>query len=168
MAPNLTRVNPQMEKLATNAVIAARDKFGLVLDFSEGSLLALEDLLQKAHEGYRDGYKKSLANGDPINVTLEYTVRIWGSYFGEVVRRSLGGDWVVDQKEVFLKFAPGRLDSLGEGSSRVLIVDHKNVFLQIESRRLDPLGQVRSRIIGGPLYNLPDFFTSLRNRLQRK
>ena len=168
MAPNLTKVNPQMEKLASNAVNAARDKFGLNLDYSEGSLMRLEDLLQKAHEGYRDGYQKSLVSGDSINVTLEYTVRIWGSYFGEVVRRSLGGDWVVDQKEVYLKFAPGRLDSLGEGSSRVLIVDHKNVFLQVESRRLDPLGQVRARIIGGPLYNLPDFFASIRNRLQKK
>jgi len=166
MALNLTKVNPQMQKLADQAVTAARDKFGISLDFSENSLQLLEILLQQAHEGYKEGYKQSVGNGNSINISIENTVRVWGSYLGEVIRRSLGGDWILDQKEVFLKFAPGRLDSLGQGRSRIAIVDQKNVFLQLDSRRLDPLGQVRSRIVGGSLYNLQDFYLGIKAGLQ--
>jgi len=162
----LTKVNPQMEKLADHAAITARNKFGIALDFTENSLQSLDLLLGQAHEGYTEGYKQSLVNGNSINVPMENTVRVWGSYFGEVMRRSLGGDWIVDQKEVFLKLASGRLDSLGQGRSRLVIVDQKNVFLQIGSRRLDPLGQVRSRIIGGSLYNLQDFYSGIKAGFQ--
>ena len=165
MAQNLTKVNPHMEELAERAVVAARDKFGVALDFTENSLQQLEILLQSAHEGYKEGYKKSIDNGSSLTVPIENTIQGWGSYFGEVIRRSLGGDWIVDQKDVFLETASGRLDSLGQGRSRLVIVDQKNVFLQIGSRRLDPLGQVRSRIIGGALYNLQDFYTALKSGL---
>ena len=162
MALKLTKVNPQMQKLADNAVVAARDKFGLALDFTESSLASLETLLQQAQEGYQARYKQSLSNGNYSNVSIENTVRVWGSYFGEVIRRSLGGDWILDQKDVFLKLVSGRLDSLGQGRSRIEILDQKNVFLQIGSRRLDPFGQVRSRIVGGSLYNLQDFYMAIK------
>jgi len=167
MALSLTKVNPEMEKLAYHAVMVARDKFGIRLDFSENSLGQLEILLQQAYEGYKEGYKRSVdSGGSSLNVSMENTVRVWGSYFGEVMRRSLGGDWIVDQKDVFLKLPSGRLDSLGQGRSRLVIVDQKNVFLQIDSRRLDPLGQVRSRIVGGSLYNLQDFYMGLKGSSQ--
>ena len=162
MAPNLTKVNPQMERLAGQAVITARDKFGIQLDFSEASLGQLEVLLQQAYAGYKESYKRSVGDENSLNVSMEITVRVWGSYFGEVLRRRWGGDWVVDQKDVFLKLASGRLDSLGQGRSRLVIVDQKNVSLQIGSRRLDPLGQVRSRIIGGALYNLQEFYMAIK------
>jgi len=161
MALKLTKVNPQMQKLANHAVIAARDKFGIGLDYSENSLQQLEILLQQAYDGYKEGYKQSIGSGS-TNVSMENTVQVWGSYFGEVLRRSLGGDWIIDQKEVFLKLASGRLDSLGPGRSRIVIVDQKNVFLQIGSRRLDPLGQVRSRIVGGALYDLQDYLKGIK------
>ncbi len=152
-----------MQKLADQAVILARDKFGIILDFSESSLDPLEKLLQQAQEIYQAGYKRSLSDGNSINIAMENTVRVWGSYFGEVMRRALGGDWIVDQKDVFIKLPSGRLDSLGQGRTRIVIVDQKNVFLQIVSRRLDPLGQVRSRIVGGVLYNLQDFYNAIKS-----
>ena len=162
MALNLTKVNPQMQKLAGHAVILARDKFGVTLDFSESSLEALESLLQQAYESYQAGYKLSISRGNSINPSMENTVRTWGSYLGEVMQRSFGGDWVIDQKDVFIKLPSGRLDSLGQGRTRIVIVDQKNVFLQIGSRRLDPLGQVRSRILGGSLFNLQDFYQGIK------
>ena len=162
MALNLTKVNPHMEKLANQAVNAARDKFGVALDFTENSLHPLEQLMQTAHAVYQERYTKSIENGNSVNIPIENTVKVWGSYYGEVIRRSLGGDWIVDQKDVFLKFVSGRLDSLGPGRSRLVIVDQKNVFLLLGSRRLDPLGQVRSHIIGGDLYDLQEFYTALK------
>ena len=162
MALKLTKVNPQMRKQADQAVAVAREKFGLRLDFSETSLGQLEILMQQAHAGYTEGYKRSIGNGTSLNIRLETTVRVWGSYFGEVIRGSFGGDWIVDQKEVFLKLASGRLDSLGPGRSRIVLVDQKNVFLQIGSRRFDPLGQVRSRIVGGSFYDLQDYYRGMK------
>jgi hypothetical protein len=123
-------VNSQMKQIADNAVTAARDKFGVTLDFTENSLEQLEVLLQQAHQGY----KSASSSGNSPNTPIENTVRVWGSYFGEVIRRSLGGDWIASQKEV---------------------------ILQLGSRRLDPLGQVRCRIVEGQQNNLQRYFQEL-------
>jgi hypothetical protein len=53
MASNPINVNPQMQQLAENVVVAARDKFEVNLDFTENSLQQLDTLLQQAHEGYK-------------------------------------------------------------------------------------------------------------------
>ena len=131
MTADPNHVNAQMQQLADKAVVAARDKFGVGLDFTENSLQPLEALLQQAHEGYQ----QASSSGNPANIPIENTVRIWGSYLGEVIRRSLGGDWVVDRK---------------------------NVFLQIGSQRLDALAQVRSRIVDGQPYDVHRFFQGIK------
>lgn len=120
-----------MQQLADNAVTAARDKFSISLDFTENSLQQLEILLQQAHEGYEQGK----SSGNWSNAAIENTVRVWGSYFGEIIRRSLGGDWIVDQK---------------------------NVFLQIGTRKLDPLGQVRLQIMNGSQSSVKAFYQGLK------
>jgi ribosomal protein L40E len=130
MLPNLINVNSQMQQLADKAVIATREKFGFSLDFTENSLQQLEVLLQQAHEHF----KQASSSGNPLSIPIQNTVRMWGSFFGEIIRRKAGGDWVVDQK---------------------------NVFLQIGNRRLDPLGQVQLRIVNGPQYNLQEFYQGL-------
>ncbi|MGA2489595.1 MAG: hypothetical protein ABSF99_05330 [Anaerolineales bacterium] len=135
MALNQITVNAQMEKLSEIAVTVAKEKFRISLDFSEKSLQQLEILFQKAHEGY----KKGSNSGNSQKPLIENIVHVWGSYFGEVIRRNLGGDWIVDQKEV---------------------------FLQLGSRRLDPLGQIRSRIVDGPQYNVQSFFQGINSRIQ--
>jgi len=130
MLPNPTNVNSQMQQLANNAVIAAKDKFSINLDFTENSLQQLDVLLQQAHESY----KKTTSSANSQNISIENTVGVWGSYFGEVIRRTLGGDWIADKKYI---------------------------FLQIGSGKVDPLGQVRLRIINGPQYNLQGFFQGI-------
>ena len=130
MATNLTDVTPQMQELADNAVTAARDKFSVSLDYSENSLQQLEVLLQQAHEGY----EQAASSVNFLTSPIENTVRVWGGYLGEVIRRSLGGDWIVYQKDV---------------------------FLLLNSQRLDPLGQVRSRIMTGIQYNVQEYFIKL-------
>jgi hypothetical protein len=134
MAPNSIKVNPQMQKLADNAVTAARDKFGLDLDFSEDSLQQLETILGQVDERY----KQAPGDGSSPNIPIENTVRIWGSYLGEVMRRSLGGDWIVDENAV---------------------------YLQLGNRKLSPLGQVRSRSLEGPLFNVHRFFFRIKSEI---
>jgi len=137
MLQNLTNVNSQMQELANKAITAAKDKFGISLDFSENSLQQLEVLLQQAHEGY----KQTSSSGNTLNIPIENTVRVWGSYFGEVIRRQLGGDWIVDQK---------------------------NVFLELDSRKVDPLGQVRLLIVGESVYNIQSYFQELKTGIPIK
>jgi hypothetical protein len=136
MASNLTNVDPQMQQLAESAVIAAKDKFGVTLDFSENSLQQLDTLLQQAHEGY----KQTSSSENSPNIPIDNTVRVWGSYFGEVIRRSLGGDWIVDQN---------------------------NIYLQLGSKRLNPLGQVRSWIKIGTQHDIQGYFEKLSIALEQ-
>lgn len=135
MLPNSNNANSQMQQLANNAVIAAKDKYGINLDYSENNLQQLELLLQQSHESY----KQSSRIGNSNSISIENTVQVWGSYLGEVIRRSLGGDWIVDQK---------------------------NTLLQIGYRRFDPLGQVQKRIINGSLYNVHSYFQGLQTNIQ--
>ena len=135
MLPLPIIVTSQMQQFSAGAVTVARDKFGIRLNYGENSLRILDVLLQKAHEQYQQASRID----NPANISMENTVRIWGSYLGEVIRRNLGGDWIAEKK---------------------------NVFLQIGSRRLDPLGQVRSRIVDGSIYNVHRFFLGLNPLVQ--
>ena len=130
-----TNVNFQMMQLADNAIDSAWKKFGVILDYSDDSLPQLDTLLQQVYEQNIT----ASSSESPANTAIGNTVGIWGSYFGEVIRRGLGGDWIVDQK---------------------------NVFLKIGSRILDPLGQVRSRITYGSQSNLQGFYQGLASGLQ--
>ncbi|MGB8214932.1 MAG: zinc ribbon domain-containing protein [Anaerolineales bacterium] len=137
MVSNPINVNSRMLQVADKAVLAAGDKFGVSLDYSENSLQQLDALLQQAH----DSYKEATSDGIPENISIENTVHTWGSYFGEVVRRRLGGDWIVQQKDV---------------------------FLQIGTRKLDPFSPVRLEIIQGPPSSVQRLFQTLKSGIQKK
>jgi hypothetical protein len=134
MASKPNDLNLQMQKIADKAVSHAKDQFGVSLDFTEESLGQLELLLQQADERYKQA--SSVENAPPI--PIENTVRVWGSYLGEVIRRSLGGEWIVDEKAV---------------------------CLQLGDRKVDPLLQVRSRITDGSLFNVQDYFEGLKTEV---
>lgn len=71
---------------AEQAVAAGR-KFGVTLDYSEGSLRAVEDILARSEQ--RSG-------GSSLQEDLDEACKIWGSYLGEVVRRRFGGAWSIE------------------------------------------------------------------------
>jgi hypothetical protein len=128
-------VNLRIQRVAESAVTIARDRFDTSLDFSEGNLGQLELLLQQANEHYIQA--SSVENAPPV--PIDTTVRVWGSYLGEVIRRSLGGEWIVEEKVV---------------------------YLQLGFQRLDPLLEVRSRIMNGPTFNVQTYFEELKAELQ--
>jgi hypothetical protein len=72
--------NGEMERVATDFV-AALAKRGVVLDWSPGSLQAIDQLLAEYGHGEGNGQK---------NMDLVLGV---APYWGEVLRRHLGGDW---------------------------------------------------------------------------
>jgi len=131
MTTNLINVNPQMQRFAANAVSAAKDKFGVSLDYSENSLLQLELLLQQAHDDY-----KNSSNDNSPNISIENTVRVWGSYLGEIIRRIWGGEWVVNGSDVLLTIRGKNYSPLKQVFQRITVGqqnDLKNFLAKITS-----------------------------------
>lgn len=70
---------------AEKAVKKARD-FNAQLDYSENSLMEVEVILSQL------AGKAMEAPAEEVDETC----KVWGSYFGEVVRRRFGGEWSVE------------------------------------------------------------------------
>jgi len=72
---------------AQKAVIIARE-FNARLDYSENSLMELEGILGAACA--RPSSRR------PRHGRITEVCKMWGCYFGEVVRRRFGGDWSIE------------------------------------------------------------------------
>jgi hypothetical protein len=78
--PNPNNRNPEIQRVANDAVFTARNKFGVILDFTYSNLNELERLLQKAHEQYKlETYIRNSVNV-PIDHHLDHSMTTWGSY----------------------------------------------------------------------------------------
>ena len=73
--------------LADDAVKLGRE-FKLHLDFSEATLEPVEDLLAR--------FADELPTKRPSSDEVDQMCRVWGAYFGEVVRRKFGGEWAIE------------------------------------------------------------------------
>ena len=121
-----------MEGYAQAAVDVAHSEFELELDFTADSVDVLDDILVVVSESpERD---------------LDFEVRLWGSYLGEVLRRRYAGGWEMTQY-------PG-------GTVAVPAVD-------VRGSRLFPLMKVYRRLTAGEEEDLRSFYTMVTERLGR-
>lgn len=79
-ATDFETVEAMVGAYSEEAIRVAWRQHRKVLDFSEQSIDTLEEILS-----------------GQAAVDLEYQTRTWGSYFGEVLRQRLGGDWALAQ-----------------------------------------------------------------------
>jgi hypothetical protein len=121
-----------MEGYAQGAVELARTDFRQDLDFSADSVDTLDDIL--------------VVVGESPERDLDFEVRLWGSYLGEVLRRRYQGGWEMTQY-------PG-------GTSAVPAVD-------VRGSRLFPLMKVYRRLTVGEEEDLRSFYTMVTERLGR-
>ena len=119
-----------MEGYAQAAVELARKEFKQDLDFSADSVDALDDIL--------------VVVGESPERDLDFEVRLWGSYLGEVLRRRYAGGWEMTQY-------PG-------GTVAVPAVD-------VRGSRLFPLMKVYRRLTVGEEEDLRSFYTMVTERL---
>jgi hypothetical protein len=77
-------------------------------------------------------------------VDLEFQTRLWGGYFGEVLRANFGGDW-----------------EMTEYPGSALAVP----TLVVRGSRLYPLMKVYRRLTLGESENLPSFYRMIAERL---
>ncbi len=121
-----------MEGYAQGAVELARSEFQRELDFSADSVDDVDDILVLVSESPEKD--------------LDFEVRLWGSYLGEVLRRRYAGGWEMTQY-------PG-------GTVAVPAVD-------VRGSRLFPLMKVYRRLTVGEEEDLRSFYTMVTERLGR-
>ncbi len=119
-----------MEGYAQAAVELAHKEFELELDYSSDSVDVLDDILVVVSESPEKD--------------LDFEVRLWGSYLGEVLRRRYAGGWEMTQY-------PG-------GTVAVPAVD-------VRGSRLFPLMKVYRRLTAGEEEDLRSFYTMVTERL---
>jgi hypothetical protein len=121
-----------MEGYAQAAADFAGSEFKQKLDFTAESIDALDEIL--------------VLVGDSPELDLDFEVRLWGSYLGEVLRRRYAGSW---EMTVY----PG-------GATAVPSVD-------VRGSRLFPLMKVYRRLTAGEEEDLRTFFAMVTERLGR-
>jgi hypothetical protein len=87
-------INEEMRLTADFAISTAKERYGLVLDYSEESLNILDDILEKIYWGFSSHAKEESEGGLIFNTAI-----IWGSYLGEYMRLKWGGTWLLSGSE---------------------------------------------------------------------
>lgn len=119
-----------MEGYAQAAADLAQRDFKQKLDFTSGSIDALDEILVRV--------------GESPELDLDFEVRLWGSYLGELLRRRYAGTWEMTQY-------PG-------GVAAVPAVD-------VRGSRLFPLLKVYRRLTIGEEEDLRAFYAMATGRL---
>jgi hypothetical protein len=119
-----------MEGYARGAVETARTDYRKALDFSADSIEVLDEILVLVSESPEHD--------------VDYEVRLWGSYLGEIIRQRYNGGWEMTQY-------PG-------GTVAVPAVD-------VRGSRLFPLLKVYRRLTMGEEEDLRSFYAMVTERL---
>jgi hypothetical protein len=137
-AQTFDSIDEMIRAYADEAVIVARKQHGIMLNDLSASPAAKVDALERLLDGQ-------------AAVDLEFQSRLWGSYFGELLRRRFGGTWL-------LAPYPGTADSPGTTESVV-------PTLEIAGSRLWPTLKVHRRLTLGAAESLTTFYRMVEQRL---
>jgi hypothetical protein len=119
-----------MEGYARAAAELGRSEFQQKLDFTSESIDALDEIL--------------VVVGESPELDLDFEVRLWGSYLGEVVRRRYAGVWEMSQY-------PGGVVAVPA--------------IEVRASRLFPLMKVYRRLTVGDEEDLSAFYAMVTERL---
>jgi hypothetical protein len=87
----MPNVNDEMKASADNAIRSAKERFGQELDYSEQSIVTLENLLGQIYQTFSNNTREE----ETTNVISD-TAFIWGSYLGEYMCLKWGGTWILN------------------------------------------------------------------------
>ena len=129
-------VDSMIEAYAQQAVTIARE-FNARLDYSEDSLMELEGILSQL--------ALDLPQGGPSADELTEMCKMWGCYFGEVVRRRFSGDWSIDTY-------PGK--------------QFATLTLTVAGNKLFPSMKIHRRLTEGEVENVWSFYKMVKAKLE--
>jgi hypothetical protein len=138
-ALNFPSIDAMIRAYADEAVLLARQQHRTLLDYSPASVTPLERIV--------DGQAA---------VDLDFQSRLWGSYFGEVLRRRWNGIWL-------LAAYPGSHESSGQVSDG--LAEPVIPTLDVAGSRLWPTMKVYRRLTLGAAENLSTFYHLVEKRL---
>jgi hypothetical protein len=127
---NFPDLGSMMEGYARAAADLGRSEFKQKLDFSSESIDALDEILVRV--------------GESPELELDFEVRLWGSYLGEVLRRRYAGTWEMTQY-------PGGVVAVPA--------------IEVRASRLFPLLKVYRRLTVGEEEDLRTFYAMVTERL---
>ena len=133
-AQTFDSIDAMIRAFADEAVLVARRQHGVLLDYTPASVHLLERLVE-----------------GQAAVDLDFQSRLWGSYFGEVLRRRWNGLWL-------LAPYPGSRE-LGDKPNAVVPT------LDVAGSRLWPTMKVYRRLTLGAAENLSTFYSLVEKRL---
>jgi len=119
-----------MEGYARAAAERAKSEFQQKLDFTSDSIDALDEIL--------------VLVGESPELELDFEVRLWGSYLGEVLRRRYAGTWEMTQY-------PGGMVAVPA--------------IEVRGSRLFPLMKIYRRLTVGEEEDLRAFYAMVTERL---
>ena len=90
----MPEINDEMRVTADYAITSAKERYGLVLDYTEDSLVLLGNILEKIYWGFSSHTRTEGQDGLIYNTAI-----IWGSYVGEYMRLKWGGTWILKGSE---------------------------------------------------------------------
>jgi hypothetical protein len=90
----MAEINDEMKEMVDYAVKSAKDRYKKDLDFSEQSIIILDNILTKIYWGFSGRTDNGGESGLVYNTAL-----IWGSYLGEYMIFKWGGKWIVKGSE---------------------------------------------------------------------
>jgi hypothetical protein len=120
-------VTDMMVAYAQDAVDHAQSS-GVALDYSVDSIRSVEDILGKLHATLPRGFWAKLLGKGPTQQDVDQVCKMYGGYVGEVLRKSGGGEWMVDTEIV-----PGQ----------------NTICLRNGDQRIWPVAKVYKRITNG-------------------
>ena len=131
-AQTFDSIDAMIRAYADEAMLVARKQHGISLSYQSSSPAANVDALERLLEGQ-------------AAVDLEFQSRLWGSYFGELLRRRWGGTWL-------LAPYPGTIESAVP-------------TLEIAGSRLWPTLKIHRRLTLGSSESLTTFYRMVEQRL---
>jgi hypothetical protein len=129
-------VSAMVDSYAYKAVVIARE-FDTKFDYSENSVMELEGILAQL--------ALDLPPGGPSSDDLTEMCKMWGCYFGEVVRRRFGGDWSIETY-------PGK--------------QFATLTLNVAGSKLFPSMKVHRRLTEGEGDNIWSFYKMVKTKLE--
>jgi hypothetical protein len=122
---------------AQEAVRVAQKQFGVRLDFTPSSIEALERLLE-----------------GQAAVDLDFQARLWGSYFGEVMRFRWDGEWLL------APYPGGQAPGSQAADAQVSVPT-----LEVGGSRLYPTMKIYRRLTLGAAESVLSFYQMVASRL---
>jgi len=138
-------VSAMADAYAQQAVEIARD-FNARLDYSENSVMELESILARLAEDMANDTANDASQAGPSSDDLTEICKLWGSYFGEVIRRRFGGDWSIETY-------PGK--------------QFATLTLSIAGNKLFPSMKIHRRLTAGESDNVWTFYKMVKAKLEK-